>query len=323
MRRLRHARLSHRSPAPRRLYSVPYEPLSRAPLRPLAVLRRLLRRARPAERLSHSVYNLLGRRAGELATVVYSDRYFRYGLPLAARLAPLRRRVGDELGAGGPVERRAACSVRSHVMPLCVWARPAGGVLLGVCGPASSLPRARPAPRRVLQAEPRLLRVLEDARFEPEGPARAAGSASVPRRALDWRQAAAGVLPRQAPAGRARRAASPPRDPPDEAPAPRPQFALDAVSLRSASGPAKASPRASRNLSPWEAEGDKASSMTLARKVLNTERYNNGAEAVLYRRGSRGSRGSRRVRATIRAMLAVSGLFYALSFLTFYFLSLP
>lgn len=292
---------------------MPYEPAPRpAPRRPLAALRRLLRRARPAERLD-SIYNLLGRRAGRLATVVYSDRYFRYGLPLAARPAPARRLVLDELG-GALTERRAPRP--QHVMPLRAGARPApAGLLQGV-------PPRRVPVRRGRAPAPRLLVVLHEARFE-EAPAPAVAPQ---RRALCYRQGAGGVAPRLAPAGGARRAASPPREESSEECGPRPQFALDATSLRSVSVGA---------LSLRASSGDKASSMALTRKVLNTERFNNGAQAVLYRRGSCGSRGSswsrgcrrsrgsRRVRATIRAMLAFSGLFYALSFVAFYFLSLP
>ncbi|XP_069354802.1 uncharacterized protein, partial [Maniola hyperantus] len=51
----------------------------------------------------------------------------------------------------------------------------------------------------------------------------------------------------------------------------------------------------------------------LRRKVLNTERYNNGDRW----------RAARCTRAAVRVLLAASGALYALAFLAFYFLSLP
>lgn len=143
-----------------------------------------------------------------------------------------------------------------------------------------------------------------------------------------------------------RRSPPPPPDSPTDS-APRPQFALpddesptgtpvpEYCSASAYEALAKSSPRVSATNLAVTAPGDKTYEKALARKVLNTERYNNGARAYP-RRGSRVSRASRSGsgsgrgaragslrRATIRAMLAFSGLFYALSFVAFYFLSLP
>lgn len=92
---------------------------------------------------------------------------------------------------------------------------------------------------------------------------------------------------------------------------------------------AKDSPRVSAaNMARDDA--DKAGAVAFERKVLNTERYNNGARAPLMAGGGRGARSMRGVRgarslrrATVRALLACSGLLYAVAFLAFYFLSLP
>lgn len=270
---------------------------------------------------------------------MYSDRYFRYGLPLLARPAPARQLVADLLGAGATAER--ARPRRAHVMPLRSAApRPAPRALLQV-PPRPAEGRAPP----VAPAE-RLLRLCDTARFEEDAlDAARAGPGALRRRALDYRQGAGGVWPRVG-AGRGARPAAPLPAPEPER-STRPQFALDEAEE---AGPetersrayslyerlSKASARLSANLAPAATEGDKTHSMALARKVLNTERYNNGARAL--RRGSGGgawagggawlgagdgARGARQLRATIRAMLAFSSLFYALSFLAFYFLSLP
>lgn len=307
------------------------------------------------------MHNLLqGERAGRLATVVYSDRYFRYGLALRARDASARRLVADELGAG-TVERRLSPSTpRPHAMPLRVPTpriAPRAGVI------SAGARFSPPAPSRFSDGRPkragppRLLLVESDARFE-EGPAIGAAR---PRRALDYRQGSRGVAP-CVPAVVPRWRRSPPPSPastPEKAP--RPQFALPdepepTPERAEAAGPgatyealAKSLSRVSAaNLSPT-APSDKTSAKALARKVLNTERYNNGARCSERpassasrgsggsagrlgsggpsgRRGSGGPGGSRALRlqrATIRAMLAFSGLFYAVSFLAFYFLSLP
>lgn len=58
----------------------------------------------------------------------------------------------------------------------------------------------------------------------------------------------------------------------------------------------------------------------LARKVLNTERYNNGARVWLAAGGEGEGEG---VRAGVRALLGAGGLLYSAALLAFYFLSLP
>lgn len=305
---MRHAR---RAPPPRRRYAEPYEcaPPRRARLRAL-----LRPRARPP--CADVVYNLLQSRAGALATVVYSDRYFRYGLPLRARAAPQRR------PAPGP----------AHHVPLRAPAlrlAPGAGLLL------DATRRVLPAARRYapVRREPRtapVFQLLAEPRFELAAEAPAGGAR---RRELDYRQARSAAPAPLRPAARrcaARRCASPPREPracsDDEAP--RPQFALpdeeqgaEADAETAAEGAEGAEGVRSRRASSvtW-AEAAPA----LERKVLNTERFNNGALGLGRGagRGAGGPRGAGRLRAGVRALLACSGLFYALALLAFYFLSI-
>ncbi|XP_047985832.1 uncharacterized protein LOC125226046 [Leguminivora glycinivorella] len=120
--------------------------------------------------------------------------------------------------------------------------------------------------------------------------------------------------------------------------APRPQFALeDAEEARvyeeAGGGGAfdKAAERYSAaNLAEASAADERKKLERLERKVLNTERYNNGAAAAavtrpLLARSRRGSRSPARrgsPRAAIRFLLGLSTLFYSLALLAFYFLSL-
>uniref|UniRef100_A0A2A4JG90 Glycogen debranching enzyme glucanotransferase domain-containing protein n=1 Tax=Heliothis virescens TaxID=7102 RepID=A0A2A4JG90_HELVI len=239
-------------------------------------------------------------------TVVYSDRYFRYGLP-CARAASCGRRC-----ARRPPGPRTCCACAAPRRASAARRAAAAGAGRGAARSATS--RRGRAPCGAAHA------------VRAERPAFSECAAAERRRAgARWaggrRRPACG--PRLAPAGavRARPGAGWPLPPPAEAA--RPQFALEEGGEWEAA-PAKAW-RLSANLAPAEAD-DKAESMALSRKVLNTERYNNGAQAVLYRRGGGaggGAVGGRRMRATVRAMLALSSMFYALSFLAFYFLSLP
>ncbi|KAH9644770.1 hypothetical protein HF086_016264 [Spodoptera exigua] len=267
-------------------------------------------------------------------------------------LLPLRPAAAGAAGARAPARGRPA-GRRRHGRARPPHPRPRHAAAQRRAAPRAARPAAAGAAPGPAPAAPRAARL-------PAAPAAAvrhaalsgaapewAGPAALCRRALDYRQGAAGLWPRVGGAPGSRPPAPLPEAEPDRCT--RPQFALDEAEGAEA-GPeagrsrayslyerlSKASARLSANLAPATPEGDKASSMALARKVLNTERYNNGARAV--RRGSRGSRGSapgagwggargsrgaRQLRATIRAMLAFSSLFYALSFLAFYFLSLP
>lgn len=107
--------------------------------------------------------------------------------------------------------------------------------------------------------------------------------------------------------------------------APRPQFALaepeTPSEVETERAPSEAETRVSRRAS---SASRAAAARPLERKVLNTERFNNGARASLARRVRAVGRSAvGRQRATVRVLLACSGLFYALSLITFYFLSLP
>lgn len=314
-----------------------------------------MRRARPAgERLQRSVYNALRcGRGGELATVVYSDRYFRYGLAIRAWPAQARRLVADELNDGAALERCAPLPRRGHCMPLHdarVVAAPGAGLLLGASPRIHDLAlRYSPATAVVPRGRrrgPRALSLIAEIPFEPPAPPDPPAAGRRP--ALDYRQSAGGVEPRRPAATRARARRPLSRTPsslrmsasPSPSP-PLPQFALreggegaDSAAEGFSSGDedssvewsyervygalAKESPRVSAANLARADEVDKGAKWT-QRKVLNTERFNNGARAPLVGAGA----GERRQRATVRAMLAGSGLFYALAFVAFYLLSLP
>lgn len=296
------------------------------------MLRRALRRARPAARLSRTIYNLLqGGRDRPLSTVVYSDRLLRYGLPLPVRVG--RRRLWDELGRGAVTERRAAGPRAAHVLSLPPVPRlaPRAGPLLGIASPNGCM---KYCPRRQFRFRSSRKRIfilpadchfLESILWEGE---------SV-HRSLDYRQPAGGVEPcRPRPVAlkrlsRMSSACGSALEEPDEEGI-RPQFAMpdDERAAGGAGGEeegsegeaaeltyealVKPSPRVSViNLS--ERQNNKAAWRPLERKVLNTAREGAGA----------GGRGARLQRATLRALLSFSGLFYTVAFLTFYFLSLP
>lgn len=293
---MRHA---PRAPAPHRLYAEPYE---RPPPRRTA-LHRLLARPRPrAPRLSRVVYNLLpAARSTALATVVYSDRYFRYGLPL-----------------------RAAPHARAHHTPLISIAprAPRTGVLVDATTPASNLsPRYVPY-RRGRRDLPRL--------FVPSLEARPGGSAPgeypTRRLPLDYRQPIEGVEPREAKSisvERRRWRESPisQRSYSSES-APRPEFALPdeefptrppsaepSIDERSG-GPSSASAYVAYE-SYTASPAPTAPVASLRRRAPSTER-----------RPPRAPRASRAQRRAVRALLALSGATYALALLAFYFLSL-
>lgn len=307
--------------------------------RPLRALRRLVRRPR-LPRAAYVALRCPRSRAVDLSTVVYSDRFFRYGLRLRARPAPLRRLVADDCGNGAPTERRPPKLRCGHSMPLHT---PTVGTVLGagLLVEASARvmavsTRYAPAARR-RRLGPRALTMVEETPFEGTG----IGDRTPRRRPLAYRQSSRGLEPRRPPAGAAPR----PRRPlslscvraPSPSP-PRPEFALAEERALAAPSPpeapaesayervrdalAKVSPRVSAaNMTPIEAV-DKAGPEWAPRKVLNTERYNNGARAPLVGAAPvDGEVGAQR--ATVRAMLACSGLFYALAFVAFYLLSLP
>lgn len=239
------------------------------------------------------------RGARPLATVVYSDRYFRYGLPLRARRPPPRRAIPAARPASAP-----------HVLPLQKSAgSPAAraGLLLDATVRRPAAPRcAAEPPRRTLRSPPALA-VAAEARFQSPEVGLEAARRVLP---LDYRQAR-GSVPRRA-AGRRSPAALPVPalvacPPADEGV--RPAFALPEGAVPE-SEPAYET--ASRRSSAACASGP------LERKVLNTERYNNGAAAARARLGR-----GRLQRGTVRAMLACSSLLYTLAFVAFYFLSLP
>lgn len=318
-------RLRHAAPPPSRapIYSEPYECAPPAPAASRrAALRRLLARrpraARPARPAAARLLPAAG--AGALATVVYSDRYFRYGLPL----------------------RSAPAATQHHHAPLrpaCPLPAPTqrAGVLLEA---ATTTPLSSPRYAVLRRARRDLPRVFE---------AGEAALGAYPARRLppDYRQAASVALrpelwqrewaPREA-GGRDSEQAEY-NEPPS------PEFAradtvtdaeaeadAEAESSRSASAAsevqeAMASTGALKDLhvtmvNETRAAPDKAVAevAVAARKVLNMERYNKGARAVRVRGGRRG--GSRAQRAAVRALLALSGAFYAVALLAFYFLSL-
>lgn len=212
---------------------------------------------------------------------------------------------------------------------------PGAGVLVDA-SPRLPLPPMRyatvPPPRR---ATPRIFEVVAAPRFDGAGPAdsRLEG---VPRREpsprrppIGYRQAARGVSPptfEVRVAERGSRCVSPPRPASiAEDDAPRPQFALaepeTPSEVETERAPSEAETRVSRRAS---SASRAAAARPLERKVLNTERFNNGARASLARRVRAVGRSALgRQRATVRVLLACSGLFYALSLITFYFLSLP
>lgn len=289
---MRHA---PRAPAPRRLYAEPYE---RPPARRTA-LRRLLARPRPrarAPRLPCVVYSLLPARSPALATVVYSDRYFRYGLPL--RTAPHARAHHAPLPAPTPRPPRA-------------------GVLVDATTPAPYLsPRYVPL-HRGRRDLPRL--------FVPPPEARPDGSppGEYPTRLLplDYRQPTEGVEPREAipMSGELRRRRESPiseRSYSSES-APRPEFALPDEEFPSRAPSA-------------ESVDERSGGPSAASAYVAYETYKAPPAPArpgppprrppAPRRAAR--RGSSAQRRAVRALLALSGATYALALLAFYFLSL-
>ncbi|CAH2079799.1 unnamed protein product, partial [Iphiclides podalirius] len=151
----------------------------------------------------------------------------------------------------------------------------------------------------------------------------------------DYRQSRRELAPAPPRAGTPPRGRAPsPARPPPGAEAPRPEFALASWQApRRASAASSGEERAYGALAKASAPlganvaragGDKTGGKALRRKVLNTERracarLHNGASTAappLARRAAR-------QRAAVRALLALSGAFYALALLAFYFLSLP
>lgn len=285
---MRHAQ---RAPSPRRLYAEPYE-RPPAPARRSTALRRLLPRRRPRSlhsarslRLSR-VYNLLpSARSGSLSTVVYSDRYFLYGLSL---------HTGPPQSSGPTVHYTPLPSVPCDLVP-------GGGVLVDVGVPAprrkvryGSIRRGRRDVPRVF-GSPLDSQSLYPARHLP----------------LDYRQPAEGSPPA---AGllspeRRPRCESPSPQVSDSEPAPRPEFARpDNASSR----PISALSMVYSSTAPYAVYEPYGSSRgaVLRRKVLNTERYTTIKHPTLTQK------------RTVRALLVLSGAFYTLAFLAFYFLSL-
>lgn len=290
---MRHA---PRAPAPRRLYAEPYE---RPPPRRTA-LHRLLARPRPrAPRLSRVVYNLLpAARSTALATVVYSDRYFRYGLPL-----------------------RAAPDARAHHTPLISIAprAPRTGVLVDVTTPTPYLsPRYAPF-RRGRHDLPRLFVLSLEARPGGSAP----GEYPTRRLPLDYRQPIEGVEPREVKSTsiewrRWRESPISQRSYSSES-APRPEFALPDEEVPSR--PPSAEPSIDgRSGGPSFASAYVAYESYSA-SPAPTAPERRGAPSP-ERRPPRAPRGSRAQRRAVRALLALSGATYALALLAFYFLSL-
>lgn len=237
------------------------------------------------------MHNLLPARGGSLATVVYSDRHFRYGLPLdvAAVAAPPPRPASPPPAGAGP--------------------------LLAASAPvAPPPPRYRPQ-RRARRDAPRV--------FSSPPPPPAPGGRAV--RGLAYRQSerglsSAGAVARPAagaPAARRslRRSSS--------SAAPLPQFARPSpppspfyervYELALGKRPPSV---AEANLAGVGAGVDKLYEKAgHDRKVLNTERYNNGAWAPP-------APDAPLPRGAVRAVLACSGALYALALVAFYFLSL-
>ncbi|KPI98072.1 hypothetical protein RR46_11193 [Papilio xuthus] len=257
------------------------------------------------------------------------DRYFRYGLPLhgrvpdpAAHVRVLRPHHFVPLTAAGP--------------------RPAAGSgLLHDAGERLVVPSPRYAPlKRCRRDVPRVFIISSMPRFGETSPSEYRGRHLTP----NYRQTAGGSVGalaggaalqlRRDSASRAR-APSPDRSTGSEE-APRPEFALpeEEAARRRASAADSSDERTYGALAKEPAPlgpnvaregGDKTGGKALRRKVLNTERYaaaryNNGATA----RRTRAARGkdAARQRAFVRALLTLSGAFYALAFIAFYFLSL-
>ncbi|CAG5042515.1 unnamed protein product [Parnassius apollo] len=269
---------------------------------------------------------------GALSTVVYSDRYFRYGLPLHARLADSP--LADSNKRTGP-------SRSHHYMPLQFpTSRIAADA--GVLRDASERldapnPRYAPLVRRRRDV-PRVFVVSKAPRFGEAVTDEYRARALAP----NYRQPVDGVTPpvqapRREPSPRELRPRAPSPARSAAAEAPRPEFALpdeeaarrraDAADERAYDALAKEAPPLGANVADAAATGDKTAGKALRRKVLNTERYNNMAAVRAVERGAdRGpgrAQGRRaRQRAAVRALLALSGTFYALALLAFYFLSL-
>ncbi|XP_053603151.1 glycogen debranching enzyme isoform X2 [Plodia interpunctella] len=326
---LRHA---PRAPSPRRLYAEVYSAPPRPP-RPhrqrLPCLARLLRRRPAPERLARTIYNFLQSRSGSLATVVYSDRYFKYGLPLDAIPVPSRK-----------FDAFVQMNKTTHYIPLrnpIPKLSPGAGVLRDAdARTVYRSPRYAPL-RRIRRDVPQLFALSSDARFEMREFEREGW-----RRPLEYRRPRDGFPPfafyKDPPRASLQRCVSRSSLTSIISTEARiPQFALDEymeIDIKSDSGSIRK--RRSSTVSYKDNKDENkenvvqtAKSGFLERKILNTERYNNGAQAPLLgraRRSSlgRGPRSSTRnaQRATIRAVLASSALFYALALISFYFLSL-
>ncbi|KAJ2939604.1 hypothetical protein O0L34_g14321 [Tuta absoluta] len=272
-----------------------------------------------------------------LATTVYSDRYFRYGLPLNARFIRTNRLVFEK---GTVLVRQMSFETKHHIplrsMPLLSRA---AGVLYH--------PKLEPNSERSLRIlkERRLPNlynnkvIIVESTLEPFAvPQPECDEWRRPTRDLQYRQPLRGWLV----SGKVKPSTPPkpltPRSRPSSIGA-TPQFALaegkeielpneetyESVYL-TRSALAKRSPHISAvNVARGDIDKlyEKAGT---ARKVLNTERYNNGSWAPLvsHRRGSGAAkaRKAKAVRGAIRALLAANGAFYALALITFYFLSL-
>ncbi|RVE47316.1 hypothetical protein evm_008053 [Chilo suppressalis] len=248
-------------------------------------------------------------RSGALATVVYSDRYFRYGLRLRARRASSR-----------PPPAPAPAPAPAHHIPLLTAAPrrpPPGGALLAVDRSSSSPPGPRRSRARFPVAPPSLFEMEASERFEPafddEPP--------LPRPPpLGYRQPRARI---DVPGGRRRdpirprpRAPTPPPAPAVAGDAPRPQFAL----TRDAPASPPFAPDAP---SANETKRRSASARNLRRKVLNAERATAAAEKRRRECGRRATGAeARRQRTAVRALLTASGLLYTAALLAFYFLGI-